>query len=490
MALLHPIATPAAPFEGGGSATGFWATVTFSSPGDDNAVAAGQCDPPHIPSLVAALGSTLYTLTSAPGGGGSGRDSHATITHVTPLGRRVTTLASAVGGLLCGTTDGHILVLQGYAGAGAPAVTLDLPLFASGGGAIVDLCVRFGGGDNGPSLWALQADGSLCSVMVSALLGGTATAASPAPRITRYSTLSSLTAPCRLQVVPERRMPVFEEVWGEGEEAVDAHHRRDLVVIAGGRPCVAAFRSPAQDDATVSLTALAAAAATSITSAVSSAARELDAMLAPSVATGLKSLWGATAVAARFIEAAVTSRRGAVAGGGGGGGGGGNGANSAVAPEGPPALLELDVEFRDDGRTLQHLVADPSGRFLLAADSLGRVMLLDALDLVVLRYWKGYRAAQVAWLEGGSGRGAHLAVIFAPRRKQVEVWPVVGPRVGVVKVAHPEDALLLAHFDAPAPFSGSLPSAAARVFVLERVEPQQLLLSELTLTALASGLAA
>ena len=77
------------------------------------------------------------------------------------------------------------------------------------------------------------------------------------------------------------------------------------------------------------------------------------------------------------------------------------------------------------------------------ADDYGRVLLLDAMEFVVLRIWKGYRNAQCGWIEvgkeetqageneerkeaakGGGRRCAQTALclcIFASRRGILEV---------------------------------------------------------------------
>ena len=86
----------------------------------------------------------------------------------------------------------------------------------------------------------------------------------------------------------------------------------------------------------------------------------------------------------------------------------------------------------------------------MTADDYGRVLLLDAMEFVVLRIWKGYRYAQCGWIEvrkeenqaeeneergssveerkeavkGGGRRCAQTALclcIFASRRGNLEV---------------------------------------------------------------------
>eukprot|EP00741_Cyanophora_paradoxa_P008557 tig00001339_g8282.t1 len=118
---------------------------------------------------------------------------------------------------------------------------------------------------------------------------------------------------------------------------------------------------------------------------------------------------------------------------------------------------------------------DALGRLLACADSLGRVLLADAPTFLLLRVFKGYRDAQVAFIDGpsaaeGAGSRASFAsparasptsrplaaapegqsaaprplhlVIHAPRRGLVEVWDVpFGKRTAACTV--PEGSRLL-----------------------------------------------
>lgn len=90
-----------------------------------------------------------------------------------------------------------------------------------------------------------------------------------------------------------------------------------------------------------------------------------------------------------------------------------------------------------------------AGKCLSACiDTLGRVLLVDAETSAVLRIWKGYRYAQVAWTaaaarnsatdngedDGGSGAGVALLVVYAPLKRRVEVWEPFGARRAVFAV--------------------------------------------------------
>eukprot|EP00927_Polykrikos_kofoidii_P038604 TRINITY_DN33015_c0_g1_i1.p1 TRINITY_DN33015_c0_g1~~TRINITY_DN33015_c0_g1_i1.p1 ORF type:complete len:1682 (+),score=281.90 TRINITY_DN33015_c0_g1_i1:91-5136(+) len=74
-----------------------------------------------------------------------------------------------------------------------------------------------------------------------------------------------------------------------------------------------------------------------------------------------------------------------------------------------------------------------------ACDAFGRVSLFCLETLRCLHLWKGYRDAQVAWLQRPCGKDDHIEdcgsglglVVYAPRRGLLELWDVassVGPR--------------------------------------------------------------
>ncbi len=82
--------------------------------------------------------------------------------------------------------------------------------------------------------------------------------------------------------------------------------------------------------------------------------------------------------------------------------------------------LDMGWELSDSAREIQAVALAPSDHGLAAAcDSFGRVLLLDLHLQVVVRLWKGYREAQVAWIEQDE---ALFLVVYAPRRGVLEVW--------------------------------------------------------------------
>ncbi|KHJ94104.1 hypothetical protein OESDEN_05967 [Oesophagostomum dentatum] len=82
-------------------------------------------------------------------------------------------------------------------------------------------------------------------------------------------------------------------------------------------------------------------------------------------------------------------------------------------------------------------VALEARRGLVAiVDHVARVILIDVLHRQIVRIWKGYRDATVAWVTSvNDSETALFLAIFAPRRALLEVWNVQsGIRVGAVHV--------------------------------------------------------
>jgi hypothetical protein len=105
----------------------------------------------------------------------------------------------------------------------------------------------------------------------------------------------------------------------------------------------------------------------------------------------------------------------------------------AVVPHTPlraAPFCERDFQFADADKALRRLVPSPSGHLLLATDAAGRVLLLDAADLLVLRLWKGFRDARVAWVRRPGAAAADATppiaacavAILAPTRGVLELW--------------------------------------------------------------------
>uniref|UniRef100_A0A0K0DA95 RAB3GAP2_N domain-containing protein n=1 Tax=Angiostrongylus cantonensis TaxID=6313 RepID=A0A0K0DA95_ANGCA len=73
---------------------------------------------------------------------------------------------------------------------------------------------------------------------------------------------------------------------------------------------------------------------------------------------------------------------------------------------------------------------------IAVVDHIARVVLIDVPNRQIIRIWKGYRDAAVAWVTSTNGNQTALFLsIFAPRRALLEVWNVQsGVRVGALHV--------------------------------------------------------
>ncbi|XP_075245962.1 rab3 GTPase-activating protein non-catalytic subunit-like isoform X2 [Convolutriloba macropyga] len=106
--------------------------------------------------------------------------------------------------------------------------------------------------------------------------------------------------------------------------------------------------------------------------------------------------------------------------------------------------LNLRMCFSDGSRDAQHAVFSPIGNLLAIADNLGRVIIVDVDHFQVVRLFKGYRQAALAWYTATHYREhsrrnqqhaqrrskkdrqvALFLVIHAPKRALVEVWPIM-----------------------------------------------------------------
>uniref|UniRef100_A0ACB8GAN6 Rab3 GTPase-activating protein non-catalytic subunit n=1 Tax=Sphaerodactylus townsendi TaxID=933632 RepID=A0ACB8GAN6_9SAUR len=110
----------------------------------------------------------------------------------------------------------------------------------------------------------------------------------------------------------------------------------------------------------------------------------------------------------------------------------------------------------DSRRHGERICLSPCNSLAAVTDDFGRVLLLDVARGLAIRMWKGYRDAQVGWIQivedlheresekmdfspvgssQGPSRVAQFLVIYAPRRGILEVWSTQqGPRVGAFNV--------------------------------------------------------
>ena len=88
-----------------------------------------------------------------------------------------------------------------------------------------------------------------------------------------------------------------------------------------------------------------------------------------------------------------------------------------TAPSGPVSederSLTSQLDFIDSKRHIIRMIADSTARLIATADSLGRVMLYDTRLNAMIRLWKGFRDARLAWSETHSF-DAHYMTQAAP----------------------------------------------------------------------------
>ncbi|KAG8584444.1 hypothetical protein GDO81_008830 [Engystomops pustulosus] len=122
----------------------------------------------------------------------------------------------------------------------------------------------------------------------------------------------------------------------------------------------------------------------------------------------------------------------------------------------PATPLAVRFGLPDSRRHGESISLSPCNTLAAVTDDFGRVILLDVGRGMAVRMWKGYRDAQVGWMQivedlhereserghfspfggtQGPSRVAQFLVIYAPRRGILEVWSTQqGPRVGAFNV--------------------------------------------------------
>uniref|UniRef100_A0A8C4H9Q9 RAB3 GTPase activating protein subunit 2 (non-catalytic) n=1 Tax=Dicentrarchus labrax TaxID=13489 RepID=A0A8C4H9Q9_DICLA len=115
----------------------------------------------------------------------------------------------------------------------------------------------------------------------------------------------------------------------------------------------------------------------------------------------------------------------------------------------PATPLGIRFGLPDSRRHGESICLSPCNTLAGVTDDFGRVSLLDLARGISIRMWKGYRDAQLGWLQVPEERGdrefspsaslprrhALFLVIYAPRRGILEVWAMQqGPRVGAFTV--------------------------------------------------------
>ncbi|XP_038616705.1 rab3 GTPase-activating protein non-catalytic subunit isoform X2 [Tachyglossus aculeatus] len=122
----------------------------------------------------------------------------------------------------------------------------------------------------------------------------------------------------------------------------------------------------------------------------------------------------------------------------------------------PATPLAVRFGLPDSRRHGESICLSPCNTLAAVTDDFGRVILLDVTRGLAIRMWKGYRDAQIGWVQvvedlheresektdlspfgntQGPSRVAQFLVIYAPRRGILEVWSTQqGPRVGAFNV--------------------------------------------------------
>ncbi|XP_078145700.1 rab3 GTPase-activating protein non-catalytic subunit isoform X1 [Centroberyx gerrardi] len=115
----------------------------------------------------------------------------------------------------------------------------------------------------------------------------------------------------------------------------------------------------------------------------------------------------------------------------------------------PATPMAVRFGLPDSRRHGESICLSPCNTLAGVTDDFGRVTLLDLARGIAIRMWKGYRDAQLGWVQVSEGRGdresspsaqlprrhAQFLVIYAPRRGILEVWGTQqGPRVGAFTV--------------------------------------------------------
>jgi hypothetical protein len=105
----------------------------------------------------------------------------------------------------------------------------------------------------------------------------------------------------------------------------------------------------------------------------------------------------------------------------------------------PGDPLPLRFGLPDKNREALVAVLSPRKNLTAVVDSHGRITLVENSSGIAVRMWKGYRDAEVAWIEASSTssrRYASFLAVYSPRRGLLEVWATQqGPRVAAFNVS-------------------------------------------------------
>lgn len=114
--------------------------------------------------------------------------------------------------------------------------------------------------------------------------------------------------------------------------------------------------------------------------------------------------------------------------------------------------MSLRYALSDDHRATLRVWLSARNRLAAISDNLGRIILVDCLQTVILRIWKGYRDAQCAFIQVDEklSKNTHkqkrkhttFLAIYSPRRSTVDVWCVERGKKLAVFPAGPHGQLI------------------------------------------------
>lgn len=106
-----------------------------------------------------------------------------------------------------------------------------------------------------------------------------------------------------------------------------------------------------------------------------------------------------------------------------------------------PIPLRSRIGFYDQNREGLQISFSPDKVLAVVCDEFGRITLIDTVNWIAVRMWKGYRDAECGWLEvaedetAATSKKSLLLLIYAPKRGIVEVWRCQkGPRIATFNV--------------------------------------------------------
>eukprot|EP01080_Neovahlkampfia_damariscottae_P002306 gene2306-2774_t len=153
----------------------------------------------------------------------------------------------------------------------------------------------------------------------------------------------------------------------------------DCIIGVGLQPSLAMYTSKEGQDSFISASKIASKVASKVSSAVFSFAKNL--------------IWGGEE------EEEIEKKK------------------SEKIPNSNPISLNLKID--DTPREMKTILIDPTLKFVLTTDNLGRVIIYDLLTHTIMKIFKGYRNANVSWM---LTEKKLFVVIYAPKKGIIEFW--------------------------------------------------------------------